>query len=200
VNSEYSRTPIYQHSLDHIIGVLHSKDVLRVLAGAAEADLMQMLRPPTFVLEGQPIDDVLTLLRRQGTHLALVLDEYGQVAGLVTIEDLLEELVGEIKDEYDQGDEPPFVKRADGSWLIDGLEAYEKVRDRLGLPDEIEPPRRNYTTLAGFIVSHLGHMPRVGDTIALEGYRFEVVDMDGHRIDKVLVQIPPVDAAQAEAE
>jgi putative hemolysin len=184
----YSRIPVYQGSMDHVIGVLYAKDVMRVLAGAEGSDLMRLLRPPTFVLEAQHIDDVLTMFRRQGAHMAIVVDEYGQVAGLVTIEDLLEELVGEIRDEYDQAEEHPFVQREDGSWLVDGMEAYDKVRDRVGLPSSAGDDRRDFTTLAGLIISRLDRLPRVGDAVTIGDYVLEVVDLDGRRIDKVLIR------------
>ncbi len=188
----YSRLPIYQGSLDHVLGILHVKDVMRVLAGNSEgADVMQLLRPVTFVLESQHIDDVLTMFRRQGTHLGIVIDEYGQVDGLVTLEDLLEELVGEIRDEYDETEDPPFVQREDGSWLVDGMQAYDKVQQRIGLPDDVELPHADFTTLAGLIMAQLNRIPRVGDIVALGDFNLEVIDMDGRRIDKVLIQHDP---------
>jgi putative hemolysin len=192
LTSGYSRLPIYQSSLDHVVGILHVKDVMRVLAGESEsADVMRLLRPPTIVLESQHIDDVLTMFRRQGSHLGIVIDEYGQVAGLVTLEDLLEELVGEIRDEYDQSEDSPFVKREDGSWLVDGMQAYDTVQQRLELPDDIELPGANFTTLAGLIMAQLNRIPNVGDKVTLGEFNLEVVDMDGRRIDKVLIQRDP---------
>jgi putative hemolysin len=187
--SGYSRLPVYQDSLDHVVGILHVKDIMRVLAGESDgADIMRLLRPPTFVLGSQHIDDVLTMFRRQGSHLGVVIDEYGQVAGLVTLEDLLEELVGEIRDEYDQSEDPPFVQREDGSWLVDGMQAYDTVQQRLGLPADNDPPAANFTTLAGLIMAHLNRIPRVGDVVTMGEYILEVIDMDGRRIDKVLIQ------------
>jgi putative hemolysin len=187
--SGYSRVPVYQDSLDHVVGILHAKDVMRVLAGEADsADVMRLLRAPTFVLASQHIDDVLTMFRRQGSHLGIVIDEYGQVDGLVTLEDLLEELVGEIRDEYDQSEDPPFIKREDGSWLVDGMQAYDTVQQRLGLPADIQLPAADFTTLAGLIMAQLNRIPRVGDKVALGDFLLEVVDMDDRRIDKVLVQ------------
>jgi putative hemolysin len=190
--SGYSRLPVYQDSLDHVVGVLHAKDVMRVMAGESEgADVMRLLRPPTFVLESQHIDDVLTMFRRQGSHMGVVIDEYGQVAGLVTLEDLLEELVGEIRDEYDHSEEPPFIQREDGTWLVDGMQAYDTVQKRLGLPANVELPNADFTTLAGLIMTRLNRIPHVGDKVALGEFSLEVIDMDGRRIDKVLIQPNP---------
>jgi putative hemolysin len=162
---------------------------MRTLAGDADtSDVMRLVRPPTFVLATQGIDDLLTMFRRQGSHLAIVVDEFGQVAGLATLEDLLEELVGEIRDEYDQEEEPPFLQREDGSWLVDGLQAYDKVQERLGLSADAATPNADFTTLAGLIMASLNRIPQVGDSVTLGEYTLEVVDMDGRRIDKVLVR------------
>jgi putative hemolysin len=200
--SGYSRLPVYQGSLDHIVGILHVKDAMRVLATSSDdANIMQLLRPVTFVLDSQHIDDVLTMFRRQGTHLGMVIDEYGQVDGLVTLEDLLEELVGEIRDEYDQSEDPPFVKREDGSWLVDAMQAYDTVQQRLGLSDDLELPDAGFTTLAGLIMARLNRIPRVGDKVLLGEFTLEVVDMDGRRVDKVLVQpSPPTDSNNTETD
>lgn len=188
VESGYSRLPIHQGGLDHIVGVLHAKDCMRRLTEAdPQASVMDYVRPPTFVLETQHVDDMLTMFRRQGAHLGIVIDEYGQVAGLVTLEDVLEELVGEIRDEYDQAEEPPYTQRADGSWLVDAMEPYDNVRDRLGLPAVPAIHEGNFTTLAGLVMAQLSRIPRVGDTVRIADHSFEVVDMDGRRIDKVLI-------------
>jgi putative hemolysin len=200
LTSRYSRLPVYQGSLDHIVGILHVKDVMHLLiTGEKRDDVMRLLRPPTFVLASQHINDVLTMFRRQGSHLGIVVDEFGQVAGLVTLEDLLEELVGEIRDEYDQAEEPPFVRRADGSWLVDGLQAYDTVQRRLGLPADPSLTDADFTTLAGMIMALLNRIPHVGDTVTLGDFTLEVIDMDGRRVDKVLIQPrPPIVADEPE--
>lgn len=122
--------------------------------------------------------------------MTIVVDEYSQVVGLVTLEDLLEELVGEIQDEYDtreDTEERAFVRRADGSWLVDGIVPYEAVWERLELP-ALPEDHPQYNTLAGFLLSRLERIPSVGDTVTLKSATFEVVDMDGRRIDKVLIR------------
>ncbi|MBK9124324.1 MAG: HlyC/CorC family transporter [Chloroflexi bacterium] len=188
--SGFSRLPLYEESVDHVVGVLHVKDLVGAFASGANVDLESIARPPLFVVESLHGDDVLLQLRQQGAQIAFVIDEYGQIMGLVTIEDLIEELVGEIRDEYDHAEEPRYVKREDGSWLIDGLEPYEKVATRVGLPHDDE---RRHTSLAGVIMDELGRVANVGDKVTLADHVLEVVDMDGRRIDKVLVtRIPPL--------
>ncbi len=191
VTSGYSRLPVYEDTLDTTIGVLYSKDLLRALSGSPPPSLRALLHPALFVPEHQLVKDLLTIFRRQGTHIALVSDEYGQVIGLVTMEDLLEELVGEIQDEYDTPEDRPIVQREDGSWLVDGAEAYESVRAVIPLPPIPPDEEGQYTTLAGFILARLGKIPKVGEMTEANGYLLEVVDMDGRRIDRVLIQPKP---------
>lgn len=189
LESGYSRLPVYEGSLDNIVGVLYAKDFLRARR-QFKGSLRQYLHPPTFVLPHQHVNDILSTFRQKGTHMGLVVDEYGQIDGLVTLEDVLEELVGEIRDEYDIAedvDEGTIVRRTDGSFLADGILPYETVSERTGLPPEPEG-RHVYATLAGFILHHLQRIPREGDTVEIPGYTLEVVDMDGRRIDKVLIR------------
>jgi putative hemolysin len=192
VETGYSRIPVYRGSLDTIEGVVFAKDVLRAIRQPAESGarpaLAELLRPPVFVLEHQRIASVLQQFKQNRTHLALVLDEYGQVDGLLTLEDVLEELTGDIADEYDEAD-TMVTRRADGSWLVDGLLSYADAEDRLGLPprDEIEdlPP---FDTIAGLLLALFEHIPQTGESTTWRDWYFEVVDMDGVRIDKVLAR------------
>ncbi len=136
IESGYSRIPVYQGSLDTVAGILYAKDVLRVLqqsTAAGPPPLTELMRPPVFVLEHQRLSSVLQHFRQTQTHLALVIDEYGQVDGLLTLEDVLEELTGDIADEYDEAD-TAVVARPDGSFLVDGLLSYADAVDRIGLP------------------------------------------------------------------
>jgi putative hemolysin len=187
LESGYSRLPVYEGSIDHVIGVLHAKDTLRQLLNQ-DTDIRKLLKPITVVLETDHIDDAMTSFLRRGVHIAVVIDEYGQTAGIVTLEDLLEELVGDIRDEHDHPEESSFVQRADGSWLVDGLEAYDKVQRRLGLPSIPPDEIGDYSSLSGMIMTRLNRIPVTGDTIKVEGFIIEVVDMDGLRVDKVLVR------------
>lgn len=191
LDSGYSRLPLYQDSPDNIVGILYAKDLLRVRNAHDDVDLTTLARPPFFVSEYQHADDLLATFRREGVHLAIVLDEYSQVTGLITMEDMLEELVGEIQDEYDKPEDNAFIRRGDGSWLVDGMVAYDTVWSAIGMqppPGEDEDQEHDYHTLAGLILSHLGRIPGPGDTVTIGNVVLEVVDMDGRRIDKVLIR------------
>ncbi|HLZ62391.1 MAG TPA: hemolysin family protein [Ktedonosporobacter sp.] len=187
MSSGYTRIPLYKDSLDNIVGVLYAKDLLRARTTDPNVDLMSLARPPFFISEYQHVDDLLATFRRRGIHLAIVIDEYSQVTGLVTLEDVLEELVGEIQDEYDAPQGNTFVQREDGSWIVDGLADHEAVREKVGLQ---QPPedRGAYHTLAGMIMAHLGRIPAEGDKVTIGDFILEVIDMDGRRVDKVLIR------------
>jgi putative hemolysin len=127
------------------------------------------------------------MFRRQQLQMALVMDEHGQTSGLVTFEDLIEELVGEVYDEYDDAARK-YIQRHDGSWLIDGLEPFDKVCDRLDIPTPEDITLTGFTTLAGLVLALLNHLPQEGDRVRIGDIELEVMDMDGHRIDKVLLR------------
>ena len=181
----YSRLPVYEGSLDHIIGYVSIKDALRHAWMGWPIELRKMLHRPIFVPETMPLDRLLELFQKERNQLAIVLDEYGGTEGLVTLEDVLEELVGEIHDEHQQADAHAFVQREDGSWLVDGSVAIDDLVDRFGLKGE--PLPRDYTTISGLVLAELERIPASGDVVTWRGLRIEVVDMDGRRIDKLLV-------------
>jgi putative hemolysin len=188
--SGYSRIPIYEGSPDHIVGIFYVKDLLPLWGRDSTIELRELMRPPLFVLESQRAITVFQHLKQQREGLAIVVDEYGQVAGLVTLEDIVEEVVGEIADEYDEASEP-IVRREDGSYLIDGLLSFAALRAQLHLPEVTElGERQEFETVAGFVLALLGRMPKVGDQIEWQGYAFEIVDMDRRRIDKILLRPP----------
>lgn len=186
--SGFTRLPLYEDSLDNIIGVLYAKDLLLTQIKNEDGDLRKLARPPFFVTAYQHVDDLLTMFRSRGIHLAIVIDEYSQVVGLLTLEDVLEELVGEIQDEYDEPEHNAFVPRADGSWLVDAMVPQEDVREKLKLPDSDSGQDHGYRTLAGLMLAYMGRIPKVGESVTIDQYVFEVVDMDGRRIDKVLIR------------
>jgi putative hemolysin len=197
MSSGYTRLPLYEDSLDNIVGVLYAKDLLRsrpdVTSGLAsseskQTDLKTIARQPFFISEYQHVDDLLETFRRKGIHMAIIIDEYSQVTGLVTLEDVLEELVGEIQDEYDAPEDTAIVQREDGSWLIDAMTEQEVVREKIGMPHLPDDERGAYHTLAGMLLSHMGRIPKVGDKVTIGDFIFEVIDMDGRRIDKVLAR------------
>ncbi len=188
--SGYSRIPVYEGTLDHVIGILYVKDLLAFWGQCEPPNLRELLRPPMYVIESQRAAQAFQQLKQNRNALAIVLDEYGQVAGVITIEDMLEELVGDISDEYDEISES-IVRRDDGSYLVDGLTPFTDLHERLRLPPADDLVREHgFETLAGFVLALLGRIPNAGESVKWEGYTFEVVDMDGRRIDKVLI-VPP---------
>lgn len=206
LRTQYSRLPVYEGTVDRIIGLLHAKDVLRgVLDGQTETmeptvQTRRMMRQITVVPETTHIDEALATFRRRGIHMAVVIDEYGQTSGVVTMEDLLEELVGEIKDEYDKAERSSIINQPDGSWRVDGREAIDKVFARIGLPEPTEEDLRAYTTLAGFVLAELGRIPDIGDTVKVDGLSMEVTEMDNRRIERVVIRrVAVVDGGQGQA-
>ncbi len=190
VDSGYSRMPIFAETLDHVVGMLYVKDMLHAWGDPASVNVRALLRPPLFVLEGQRAATVFAQLKQQRSAIAMVLDEYGQVAGVVSMEDMIEELVGDIADEYDDHAEN-LVRREDGSYLADGMIPFTDLAERLALPDANDLVREHgFETLAGFLLALLGHIPAVGAITQWRGYVFEVVDMDARRIDRVLITPP----------
>jgi putative hemolysin len=185
-SSLYSRFPVAQGTLDNVIGVVQAKDLLtRCLAGA-KIDLRENLRPPLFVPEAVPALKLLEMFKKSRTHMALVVDEYGGVEGLVTLNDILEDLVGDVAS-VDMPEEKQVVKRPDGSWLIDGKLQVDDLKEVLNIPKLPEEESGSYQTLGGLVMLQVGRVPVTGDVFEAEGHRFEVVDMDGKRVDKVLV-------------
>jgi putative hemolysin len=176
-----SRYPVYRGSLDDIAGVVHAKDVLAALRSAAPpADLAPLLRPAHFVPGTREVEDVLADMKLLKTHLAIVLDEFGGTAGLVTMEDLLEEIVGQIEDEHDRS-AGPGIAVPDDSPACQGSEDLDDINRRLGL----SLVSTDYTTLGGYIFGALGRLPKPGDRLTVEGGAFEVLAMDGRRVGAV---------------
>ena len=191
MSSGYTRLPLYEDSLDNVVGVLYAKDLLRSRPqdrSHENIDLKSIARPAFFISEFQHVDDLLTTFRRKGIHMAIIIDEYSQVTGLVTLEDVLEELVGEIQDEYDQPEDNEIIQREDGSWLVDAMTDHEKVREKIGMPLPLDHEHTDYNTLAGMLLAHMGRIPKAGDKVTIGNFVFEIVDMDGRRIDKVLIR------------
>ncbi|MFO1072655.1 MAG: hemolysin family protein [Geminicoccaceae bacterium] len=188
----HSRYPVTRHGLEEVVGVLH----VRRLAAAPPAgpfDLATLVEPPLMVPEGTPVLRLIEQFRRTGRHFAIVVDEYGVVEGVATPADVLAAIAGDLPEGPDAADLAEVTRREDGSWLADGRLEVHRAEQLLDLePATLEGP---YATLAGFILWQLGHMPRVGEAFTSHGHRFEVVDLDGRRIDKVLI----APAARADA-
>ncbi len=182
----HTRLPVYDGDLDHIVGVIHAKDVLRTLERGSTEDAFELrtiIRRVLFVPDSLHLDDVMAQLRRQQAHMAVVVDEFGGTAGLVTFEDLLEEIVGEVVDEFDTGP-APIEEVGDGRISLDGLLPIDDVIERFALG--VEEPF--YDTLGGFIFGRLRRVPKVGDTVELpDGRRLQVSELDGLRVARVLL-------------
>ena len=182
--------PVYRGSLDTLAGVITVRDLLSQVLAGKKPDLASILREPLYVPEGRPSLTVLESLRSSRSHIALVTDEYGTITGLLTFHDIVEAILGTIP-VPGQGSEPDIVKRDDGSFLIEGILPLEDLKERFGLGPFPEEGEGYYRTTAGFLVYSLGHIPEPGEHVTWNGYRFEVVDMDGKRVDKVLLVPPP---------
>ena len=193
LSSGHSNFPVCQRHVDNVLGVASLKDVLPRLAAGQAIALPERLRQPLFVGETTPAVRLPELLRRFGTHIAIVIDEYGGVQGLVTLDDLMTAVVGALPELDATPEEPEAVQRDDGSWLVDGVITPDRLRELL--PVGVLPGEESgdFETLAGFLLTELQRVPRAGDHVTVNGVRLEVVDMDGHRIDKVLA-IPPARA------
>jgi putative hemolysin len=188
---EYSRIPVYNENLDNIVGFVFIKDLLRLDApesGEArlQPDLARFIRPATFVPETKRVAEMLKEFQRKQVQIAIAVDEYGGTAGLVTIEDLLEEIVGEIRDEYDVEVEP-VVEEGDGAFVFSAKVNIDEVRDRLGV--EIEP--EGFETVGGYVLTRVGRVPAVGETFELDGLQVEVLEAERRRIHKVRMRLAP---------
>lgn len=183
IEHRYSHYLVCEKQVDHVLGMVGVKDLLAELLEGRPLDLRVALRKPLFIPEGMRALRLLELFRESGIHMAVVVDEYGGVEGLVTLNDVLTELAGDIEHPAD----PQVVQRDDGSWLVDASVSLGDFWEALELPDPRDDESRDYNTVAGLIVTTLGRIPQTGSVVERHGLRFEVVDMDGRRVDKVLV-------------
>jgi putative hemolysin len=189
----FSRLPVYENDLDHVIGFMHIKDLFRQQHLGWPIELRKLLHPALFVPENMTLDRLLELFQEKHNQLAIVLNEYGGTEGMVTLEDVVEEIVGEIRDEHRRHDDQKFVQRDDKTWLIDGAVSVADMVDRLEINPDKSWESRGFSTIAGLILDRLGHIPSIGDKAEWEGLLLEVVDMDGQRIDRVLVSQKPAE-------
>ena len=189
--SSRSRFPVCQGELDKVVGILRVKDILKFDLNTAEiADYRQVLQKPVFVPENLPALQVLKHFRASGTHLAMIIDEYGDVVGMVTLYDVLEAIVGEIPSKEDE-EEKQATRRQDGSWLIDGMMPIEEFKALLEIDQLPGDSPAVYQTIGGFIMSQTQDIPSAGDKFTVDGWLYEVVDMDGKRVDKIIVKADP---------
>jgi putative hemolysin len=184
VEAGKSRYPVYRNSLDEVLGILYDKDLFRLMAEKKPIALAQVVRPAFFTPETTRISRLLKAMQRRRMPMALVVDEYGGLEGLVTIEDLIEEIVGEIEDETDRDDQA--VRRLrDGSYVVDASISIHDLADQHSL---VFPASSEYETLAGFLITQLQRVPRGGEIVNYEGWRVTIVDMDGRRISRVKIE------------
>jgi CBS domain containing-hemolysin-like protein len=193
VEQGHSRVPVYRETLDDVIGFIHVKDVLAPVADRQQTKLAPILRKVLFVAPSLPTLDLLVQMRQARTHIAMVVDEFGGIDGLVTIEDLIEEIVGEIEDEHDVADRPSLTERADGTLIVDARTPIEVLEERQGTRLRPSAEQEEIDTLGGLVSSLAGRVPKRGEVIAHpSGIEFEVLDADPRRIKRLRVRSPPV--------
>ena len=180
----HSRLPVAKGSADHIVGVVSTRDMLAALLNGEEIDLARLMRSPPVIPDLMDAMDALAVLRNAEVPLALVHDEYGHLDGIVTPGSLLAALAGAFANDLDEGEDPPCIEREDGSWLVSGAASADLLSDRLGVS---MPADRDYSTVAGFALWVLKRIPETGETFRFDQFKFEIVDMDGRKIDKLLV-------------
>jgi len=182
IESGHSRFPVYEETIDKVIGILHVKDVLKVLVDNAPLDVKALLRKPFFVPVTKHIDDLLTEFRRKKVHIAVVVDEYGGVSGIVCLEDIIEEIVGDIQDEFDHEIED-ILSIGEGVWLCDARVNLEDLAEEIGL----EFPTDDFDTLGGFVFDLFGKIPVKYEKAVYQGIDLVVQEMDGHKIKSVKI-------------
>jgi CBS domain containing-hemolysin-like protein len=182
--SGHSRFPVYQDTIDHVIGILHVKDLLKAQVRGDPFDIKALLRPPFFVPVSKNIDDLLRELRRRRVHIAVVVDEYGGVSGIVCMEDIIEEIVGDIQDEFDNETED-VIEQGEGVWLCDARVNMSDLAEETGL----DLPVDDFDTLGGFVFDLFGKIPVKNENVSCKGVNFVVQDMDGHKIKSVKISV-----------
>ena len=185
MKEKFSKIPIFRDTIDNIRGILYAKDIIPYLSGSRpNIDLFKISREPYFIPETKPIDDLLKEFKLKKTNIAVVVDEWGGTSGIVTLEDVVEEVMGELRDPYDR-EEYEIIKTKDGSIITDGAIKIYDLEENLDLefPDD-----REYDTLAGYILDSLGDIPNKGSVVDFNNYKFKVIALDSNRIDKVEIK------------
>jgi putative hemolysin len=197
VDSAHSRIPVAQGDLDQILGYIQTRDLLGHSPGESGFDLNNFIKEPVYVSENMAALKALEAIQNSGVHLAMVIDEYGGITGMVTDYDILEAIVGEIPEDGTDTDYLAF-QRDDGSWLFDGLIVIDQLKEILNISEMPDEDRAGYQTLSGFVMSQLGRIPKTGAKFTFGNYQYEVVDMDGRRVDRVLVSFVDENTDQAD--
>lgn len=190
LESGHSRFPVARENLDDCVGIVDIREFLNASIHGVPIDLLKVSSPPLYVAETASALSVLEQFKQSGDRVAMVTDEYGGVEGMVTLTDLLEAIVGDLPSSDRQGD-PDAIQREDGSWLIDGMISSDRLKEILEIETLPYEEERNYHTLGGLMMTYLRHIPMVGEHFTWQRIRFEVVDMDGNRVDKVLINLSP---------
>ena len=180
--SEHSRFPVYKDTVDNVIGILHVKDVIRALVNDKPFDINDLVRKPLFVPVSKHIDDLLRELKRKKVHIAIVVDEYGGVSGIVSMEDIIEEIIGDIQDEFDE-ETDDVVDMGDGMWLCDARVNLEVLAEETNL----NLPVGDFDTLGGFVFDLFGKIPVKNEKIEYKDYNFIIHEMDGHKINTIKI-------------
>ena len=185
MNKKFSKIPVYKDTIDNIKGILYAKDIIPYLIGSRpKVDLLRLTRDPYFIPETKPIDEVMQEFKLKKTSIAVVVDEWGGTSGILTLEDIVEEVMGELRDPFDK-EEYEIIKNEDGSATVDGSINIYDIEEYF----EIEfPDDRDYDTLAGFILDDIGDIPNQGEKVTLNGYLFTVIKVESNRIDKIKVE------------
>ncbi len=184
IESGHSRIPVFYENIDQIVGILNVKDLLPLwLNGQEDFNIDDILREPFFVPETKRIKDLLNEIRLKKSHLAVVVDEYGGTAGIVTMEDIIEEIIGDIRDEHDS-EEDPFVRQDDGSYIVNAWANIDEFEEYF----QVTMPREGYDTIGGFIIHSLGRVPRKGEEFNYGGLNMRVLGADPKRITRILVK------------
>ncbi|MEI6033925.1 MAG: hemolysin family protein [Verrucomicrobiae bacterium] len=185
--SGHSHFPVYQETRDNVIGMVSVKSLWANLSLAGRVELRALVTPPLYVPTAMPASKLIEAFKKSGKHIALVVDEFGGLQGLVTLNDVMMAIVGNLP-EREQRDDPKAMLRQDGTWLIDAMLDIDQTKSSLGIEDDLPCEDQNrFSTLGGFILHRLGHIPRTGEKFRWDGFEFEIIDMDRQRIDKVLV-------------
>jgi len=194
INCGHSRIPVFENTIDNVVGLLYAKDLLKSWGNVDDqVQIRSLMRQPYFIPETKNLEELLQDFKRKRVHLAVVIDEYGGTSGLITIEDLLEQIVGDIQDEYDK-EEALFIKNPDGSITADARMSVEDLEEQFGVTIE----RENFDSVGGLIFHLTGRIPTIGDMVDSEGLRLTVVDADERKIKKVL--IANISSRRTEAE
>jgi putative hemolysin len=197
LDTAHSRIPVADGSVENIIGVIQTRDVMCALLDGRQLNLKELCREAPVIPDLMDAMDALAVLRSAEVPLALVHDEYGHLDGIVTPGSILAALAGTFAHDVEQGEEPPLIEREDGSWLVSGAASADLLGDQLGINMPVD---RDFSTVAGFALSVLKHLPETGETFRYDGWSFEIVDMDGRKIDKLIASRPRKRNTPAQAE